>query len=386
MVWIYWLYRWGDRKVYGRPGVARRIQMTDTENRGGPRNNWSAAILRVFTRLESLMGIMPRQAVSETGSADSLGSLSTETITGVDASVAVGGHYPANDGPDVAEIEAQEVINENLFLDDFLQYENSPSGPDDYDAPEPLAEYDGKLADPLYKPEFDDGNLIRNLGVDEIIASAKDVTDEQCDRIAKALHEYSPRKLSNLLRWLKGKTWTGRALLLFLEFRILWNEHPHWKEGYFWSEQLRDWRLSPRPAVLRRNDCYLLVNARLHCSPDEVIDEEWFEDWDRFALWEYGFLSFASFALFRAQHEDGDWQNSLKSNPKIAPGYSQENGFLDTYDLVEVNTHASLMLPGNDVYRMHQDYFQSLPQFNRMWLWYMVQDWHNPAEWHDNLD
>lgn len=121
MVCIYWLYRWGDRKVYGRPGVARWVQMTDTENRGGPRNNWSAAILRVFTRLESLMGIMPRQAVSETGSADSLGSLSTETITGVDASVAVGGHYPANDGPDVAEIEAQEVINENLFLDDFLQ-------------------------------------------------------------------------------------------------------------------------------------------------------------------------------------------------------------------------------------------------------------------------
>ena len=332
------------------------------------------------------MGIVPRQAVSETDSAASLGSLSTETTTGVDASVVVGGHYPAADGPDMTETEIEEVTNENLFLDDFLQYENSPSGPDDYDAPEPLAEYDGKLADPLYKSEIDDGNLIRNLGIDEIIASAKDATDEQRDRIAKALYEYSPRKLSNLLRWLKGKAWTGHALLLFLEFRVLWNENPHWKESYFWSEQSRDWCLSPRPAVLRRNDCYLLVNARLHCSPDEVIDEEWFEDWDRFTLWEYGFLSFASFALFRAQHEDGDWRNSLKSKSNIAPGYSQENGFLDTYDLVEVSTHASLMLPGNDVYRMHQDYFQSLRQFNRMWLWYMVQDWHNPAEWHDNLD
>ena len=330
------------------------------------------------------MGIMPRQAESEPGPAESLENLPTETNVDVDLSVVVGGHYLA-DGPAVVESEAQEIIDANLFSDDSRHYEDSPTGPNDYDEPEPLTEYDGQLADPLYEPEINDGNLVRNLNIDEKIADAKDATDEQRYRIAKALKEYSPLKLSNLLRWLKGKVWTGRVLLLFLEFRILWDENPHWKESYFWSEQLCDWCLSPRPAVLRRSDCYLLVNARLHCSPDEVIDEEWFEDWDRFALWEHGFLSFASFALFRAQLEDGDWQNLLKSKSKIGSGYSQESGFLDTYDLIEANA-LSFMFPRNDVYRMYQRHFQRLPQLNRMSLWYRVQDWYNPAEWHDNLD
>ncbi len=348
------------------------------------RNGWLAAVHRAFTWLETLMGIMPRQAESETGSADSLENLPTETIMDIDVSVSAGGHY-LDEGLDVVEPEVQMAIDENLFLDDSLQHEGFPAGPDDYDEPEPLAEYDGKLADPLYKPEIDDGNLVRNLSIDEIIASAEDATDGQRDRIARALSEYSSRKLSNLLRWLKGKVWTGHALLLFLEFRILWNENSHWKESYFWSEQLCDWCLSPRPAVLRRSDCYLLVNARLHCTPDEVIDEEWFEDWDRFALWEHGFLSFASFALFRAQLEDGDWQILLKSKSKIVPGISQESGFLDTYDLIEANA-LSFMLPRNTVHRIYQRDFQRLPQLNRMSLWYKVQDWYNPAEWHDNLD
>ncbi len=108
---------------------------------------------------------------------------------------------------------------------------------------------------------------------------------------------------------------------------------------------------------------YLLVQRRSHCSPDDVIDDAWFEDWEDIDLWvlvSQGFFSFSSFALYRSKLSySEDWRRR--------PDLQVDFCFIDeNHRRSESITEFSKRLQG-------------LPS------WFAALDWYDPTEWNDNL-
>ena len=281
-----------------------------------------------------------------------------------------------DEGPDVREDDESGMWDE--------PFPDSPEGffvqdlNDSYmNGPEPLAEYDSDLADPLYDSDGDIDNLSVKLRLDELIASLRYSTTDEQNQISEILSELSPRKLSNSLRWLNDQDWTGASLLLFLQFRELWNETPQWWEYSTWSHWLDRWWMYSNRNVLSRDACCDLIQHRLHCQPEDVIDEVWFRDWDDFQLWKYGFFSFASFAVFRASLTEGeDWKIHL-------PDAAFDG---DRMPLVlHRNSYSNDLLFSQEKYYVREDDTLHRTHANGPPLWFAVQDWYDYADWHDNL-
>jgi hypothetical protein len=112
------------------------------------------------------------------------------------------------------------------------------------------------------------------------------------------------------------------------------------------------------------------VKRRLDYSPAEVIDKAWFEDWEHLALWEYGYPSFADFALFRSILKNGeDWRSFID-------WYATSASVRDIRVLGDSPSEK-----GDPSHLSHQ---HGLPQYG-LPLWLAEQDWYDPSEWHDNL-
>lgn len=196
--------------------------------------------------------------------------------------------------------------------DDGLGYAEIDS---EYDEPVPSAEYNYELHEPLHVADVahvDIGNKVR---IDEFISGIDDISDAQSDQIAELLGNLGR---SRLLSWLSEyDDWTGHSLILFLEFRTIWeNNHEWWESRFGWRRYGSWWHPRNRynKSNLTRDWMRELILHRLHCSAEEVIDEEWFDDWEISEMWRRGFPTFAAFALFRAEiGEDADWQASLDS-------------------------------------------------------------------------
>ena len=232
----------------------------------------------------------------------------------------------------------------------------------DWDEPEPLAEADSELSERLYPPDNDVTALSRVLKINELLSCIKPITDEQRLRITALLKEYSVRRLRSWLPWLRKKDWSGHSLLLFLQFRNIWDSdcNARWWENSFWHAGLECWYPSYSRNNLNREATYELIQYRLRCVPGEVINEDWFEEWRSFALWARGFPSFASFAVFRAKFSDGEeWREYVDP-------YNNRNERSSTH--LTYSYAASLL-----------DKRYGSP------LWLADQDWYDPSEWHDNL-
>ena len=190
---------------------------------------------------------------------------------------------------------------------------------DGWDEPEPLAEYDPGLRQPrLEIDNVADKGLIGELRIDRWISTIDGTTAIQRERVISLLRRFDDNRLRRWLPWLGKQQWTGDSLVLFLEFRAIWDRRPRWWESNYWDVGLRCWRPASHPgrASLSMDDSYRLVHHRLGCRPSEVIDEAWFEDWsegwEESALWVREFLSFASFAVFRAGIEPSEnWKAHL---------------------------------------------------------------------------
>lgn len=225
--------------------------------------------------------------------------------------------------------------------DDLDSSEYAPIG---FDEPEPEGEFIGGLSQELHIPDGGIHNLRQTLELDEFLAYVGEMTDCQRYRIEETLLSFSAPRRANWLRWMKLKEWTGKSLLLFLQFYDLWNETPMWWEYLYFSTSSDAWELHYNSATLSREKCYNLALLRLGYRVDAIIDESWFEDWDDFGLWRHGFNSFASFAVFRAGVSPGEDWKRLVSDAR--------NG-RDDYEL-------------------------------RNWLLY-VKWWDDMSEWRDNL-
>ncbi len=258
-----------------------------------------------------------------------------------------------------AELGDEEYPSISLDWDDDLDLadEDNP----DWDEPEPLAEYDSELRQPVYAIDNDDVALSSELKIDQWVATKLGTaTSDQLGQIAELLGELGNNRLRRWRPWLDKQKWTSGSLLFFLRFRLHWDLNPHWWEYSFWDWRSHCWYPTRSRYSLSLDDSYDLIHRRSGYRPYEVIDETWLGEWLDLALWKCGFPSFASFAMFRAGFEPGEnWQHHLDWNATDDLGHDGE-------------------VPNRSI-KGYRRYRYGPP------LWFDGQDWYDSFEWHDNL-
>ena len=258
-----------------------------------------------------------------------------------------------------------ELDDDEEYLDIPLDWDDDSDSDDadgiEWDEPEPLAEYDGELRQPLYAIDNDDAALSSELRIDQWVATKLGTAaSDQRGQIAELLGELGSNRLRRWLPWLDKQKWTAGSLLLFLRFRLLWDLNAHWWEYSFWDRRSYCWYPRRSRYTLSLTDSYDLIHCRLDHTPSEVIDQTWLGDWLELALWQCGFRSFASFAMFRAGFERSEnWQRLLDWNTADNLGGDEEASYR--------------RINGYRRYRYGPP------------LWFDGQDWYDPCEWHDNL-
>lgn len=280
-----------------------------------------------------------------------------------------------------ADIEAdQDPSDSDIWNLEYTHSDEDFKVDDEYDEPEPLAEYDEDLSEPVYVSDADDADIRIAIGIDEFIASVSDVSGVQRNRIARLLDDLGQTRLRRWLPWLHRNSWTGHTLLLFLEFHSIWENSSPWWECRFWWQWYDGWWSHYNKASLSLDRMRDLVHLRLHCSAEEVIAEAWFTDWEDFEVWKRGFPFFAGFALFRAELAEGeDWQDSLST---------YETDAQDDADSLTLHNSQSEFLEALasscDAHLSYENYLLYSSGFDGL-QWFANQDWYDPSEWHDNL-
>lgn len=184
---------------------------------------------------------------------------------------------------------------------------------EDWDEPEPLAEADSDLKEPLYSSDNTVTGRSHVFKIDELISRVKPMSETQRQEIDALLKDFSIKRLRRWLPWLRKRDWSGRSLLLFLQFRKVWESERRYWEYSFWHRGLKCWYPTYHPNNLNRDATYKLIQNRLDCTPEAVINEDWFEEWKYSALWARGFPSFASFAVLRAEFDE-KWRDHVDSD------------------------------------------------------------------------
>ena len=208
----------------------------------------------------------------------------------------------------VQELVGGKSINAGGNLDDYIGGFNEP----DRDEPEPQEEYDPGLSEPLYTSDNSVTDLSRDIKIDELLARISHANETQRLQITEFLLERSVGRLRHWLPWLRSRAWTGDSLLLFLEFRNLWDNNRQWWEWTYWDKFLECWHPRFVHGSLTLDDSYVLIHLRLDRRVNEIIDRNWLDEWAHFGLWQFEFPSFARFALFRAWlGDDEEWRNKL---------------------------------------------------------------------------
>ena len=249
----------------------------------------------------------------------------------------------------------------------------SPNG--SLNLPEPLEEFDGELRQPLFViPEDSDHDFRWRLKIDEAVAAIAVASVAEREEVRDLLWDFCYRQ-TRKWSWLKEKSWTTASLRLFLEFQSCWQGNPEWWEASFYNGHTGVWRIQWSRYNLSLDDCYILIQQRIDCPPDQVIEPEWFDDWQQYGLWLRGFHSFADYALFRSKLGEGDpWQQRIdwriytETDTTDAEGSNGDNwGVAGTEDIPvdghkdRANGHCALE------------------------NWFIQQVWYDPTEWHDNL-
>ena len=165
-----------------------------------------------------------------------------------------------------------------------------------------LSDYDPDLHHPLYEDVDVSDNLTSELRINELAANAADATPLERRQISESLENLPPGQLRYWLPRLRRKSWTGRSLLLFLQFREVWDGKCEWWESTYWDHQIEVWYPVYNRNILTLDDTYLLIHNRIHCRPEKVIDAHWLEEWLDWRPWQRGyFFSFASYAICRSK-------------------------------------------------------------------------------------
>lgn len=222
------------------------------------------------------------------------------------------------DEPDEVALSDEEDWSDVEFVDSGWEDRTSPynylNGSEEigWDEPEPEVEYDPDLREALHVVDYDTSDLARRLKINELVSSIEDATKIQKERIIDLLDRLSAGRLRSWSPWLREQQWTGHSMILFLEFREVWDSKREWWEYCFWSKRFECWWSNLNDNPLTLDETYYMIHRRIDCNPYEVVDENWLDDWDYFALYKRGFHSFAQFALYRASLKpDEDWKSDI---------------------------------------------------------------------------
>ncbi len=204
----------------------------------------------------------------------------------------------------------EELLDEDGANEQFVPDDNSY---DNYESEFALlADFQSDLGEALYELNGSPPDWAQSIAIDEFISQLKDVSVSQRQEISDLLLNLSRPRLSSWLPWLSGHEWTARTLLLFLQFRAYWDENCELWASLRWSPVANHWFTFLNRSTLTLEDTYLLVQRRLDWPAHQLIDAEWFDDWDEIDVWvrvSQGFFSFASFALYRSRLNFGeDWR------------------------------------------------------------------------------
>ena len=237
--------------------------------------------------------------------------------------------------------------------------------------PEPIEDFASERSQLQFDLETDvDVDVKWNLQIDELIAKLGGTKDTWFSEIWELLWDFCYRR-SYRFNWLKEKSWEIESLRLFLEFLQCWEDNQEWWEAYFYNRWLGSWQPVWSRGNLSLNSCYSLVQLRINCTPEEVIDQDWFEDWHEYELWAKGFPSFLSYALFRAGLSDHlDWYQQVIRHD-LAEDWSEKPGEFAN-EMPEESEELSLV--------------ERIDRRNTLPDWLLHQDWYSASEWLDNLN
>ena len=246
-----------------------------------------------------------------------------------------------------------------------------------FEEPEPDKEGKSNLRQSLYDQYDRYLNISQKIKINEFIATLEAVEEDQISHIVELLEGLGNAKLMRWLPWLRDQVWTGASLSLFLEFRVIWESTPQWWETSFWSD--RDgWHLYYNTYSMNLDDTYELIQSRLGHSSDEVVDKRWVEEWESQTPWCYGFLSFASFIIFRSVLNDhADWRTHVDYDAEadlavFNPEYNTGRRFEFTDDVISEYSSFGDKTP--------LPYMVPSPED-----WFALQSSYDPSDWHDNL-
>ena len=184
----------------------------------------------------------------------------------------------------------------------------------DWDEPEPLVDAASDLSESLYPPDETVTNLSLELKAGELLSQVAPITDEQRARCLELLKACGIGRLRRMLPWLRDRTWQGQQLVQFLELKKHWESSANvrWWETFLWNAHERRWVPRYQAGTLTFDHARALILARSHDTTLDVIDHQWFREWELYAPWELGVRSFADFALFRAGvPAEDDWLDHL---------------------------------------------------------------------------
>ena len=183
-----------------------------------------------------------------------------------------------------------------------------------WDEPEPTVDAVSDLSESLYPPDDTVTDLSLELKIGELLVRVGSINEEEHAQCLELLKACGVGRLRHMLPWLRDRTWRGAQLRLFLEFRKHWesNANVRWWETFLWSEYEQCWMPRYQPGTLTLDHVRQLTLRRSNRAVYDVIDDEWFQEWDAYAPWELGVRSFADFALFRAGiPAQDDWREYL---------------------------------------------------------------------------
>lgn len=210
------------------------------------------------------------------------------------------------------DLDDAEALDD-LSVDD-IEF-GGPAGPQGppgmdgaFDEPQPDRLPASVLRDDLYPPDESINDLTLALKLDSFFEPLA-LDNAEIDACRQILESDSYKiRIRRFLPWLAKQLWPAGRLLLFLEFRRIWESRNNvrWWECHYKSHPLYDFH------ALTWNATYDLIRCRSHCRHTEVIEEAWFREWEDFEIWHHGIKSFASFAVLRSSIPEGEcWQDHV---------------------------------------------------------------------------
>ena len=193
--------------------------------------------------------------------------------------------------PDIGEIETADNVEELTLLDaeeyvqfdenELLKSEEIPEISFDEEI-EYLkfggADYEDDTSRPAFPSSKSDTGIAKDLPVDEWLSSLTDLTKKEREEVATWVGGLRPPRFGSWLPWLKDQKWDRRTLLAFLQFQAYWDVN--WE---LWVVRIptkqRGWIERHYRNTMTRDMALELTKLRLDCAPEDVIDDDWIDQW-----------------------------------------------------------------------------------------------------------